>query len=52
MSVIDGGKQISVGYDHNLSKRTTAYALYTKNSSNDVLGDEPSALSIGMKHTF
>ena len=25
-----GARQISVGYDHNLSKRTTVYALYTR----------------------
>ena len=25
-----GAKQISLGYDHNMSKRTTVYALYTK----------------------
>lgn len=28
-----GAKQISVGYDHSLSKRTTLYALYTKLSN-------------------
>ena len=25
-----GAKQFSIGYDHNMSKRTTVYALYTK----------------------
>jgi predicted porin len=28
-----GVKQFSLGYDHNLSKRTTVYALYTKLSN-------------------
>jgi len=28
-----GAQQISLGYDHNLSKRTVAYALYTKVSN-------------------
>ena len=28
-----GAKQISLGYDHNMSKRTTLYALYTKLSN-------------------
>ena len=28
-----GARQMSVGYDHNLSKRTTVYALYTKLSN-------------------
>lgn len=60
-------KQISVGYDHNLSKRTTVYALYTKLSNdqnvnyglfgggggyNTNAGASPSALSVGMKHSF
>jgi len=66
-----GARHISVGYDHNLSKRTTVYALYTQ-LSNDTgasytlgnagvgngtvyvngLGAKPSAVSLGMKHTF
>jgi predicted porin len=33
----DGAKQWSVGYDHNLSKHSTVYALYTK-LTNDSLG--------------
>ncbi|MDO8412899.1 MAG: porin [Gallionellaceae bacterium] len=71
--VSSGAKQMTVGYDHNLSKRTTLYAIYTK-LSNDVnasyglaagdagtssgfvsakgAGADPSALSLGMKHTF
>lgn len=28
-----GARQVSIGYDHNLSKRTTLYALYTKVSN-------------------
>lgn len=35
--VANGAKQISVGYDHNLSKRTYVYALYSK-VSNDTNG--------------
>ncbi len=66
-----GATQVSVGYDHSLSKRTTVYALYTK-LSNDTgssfalsgngtgggisttngAGASPSAISLGMKHTF
>ena len=66
------GKQVSVGYDHAMSKRTTVYALYTRlnNDRNAVYGlatnpdiestgnvpvsagADPSAFSIGMKHTF
>lgn len=65
-----GATQISLGYDHSLSKRTTVYAAYTK-LSNDTTGvyalsangtgapvavvaggAKPSAISLGMKHTF
>jgi len=65
-----GATQISLGYDHSLSKRTTVYAAYTK-LSNDTVGvyalsgngtgapaavaaggAKPSAISLGMKHTF
>jgi predicted porin len=31
-------KQFSLGYDHNLSKRTTVYALYTKLSNSSAAG--------------
>lgn len=63
--------QLSVGYDHSLSKRTTVYALYTKLSNGDsakyglssasvstgataasALDADPSAWSLGLKHTF
>lgn len=64
-----GAKQWALGYDHNMSKRTTLYALYTR-LSNDTgaayglttistggqavggVGQDPSAWSFGMKHTF
>ena len=71
--VSSGAKQMTVGYDHNLSKRTTLYAIYTR-LSNDANASyalaaedagtstgfvkakgadaDPSALSLGMKHTF
>lgn len=69
-----GAKQVSVGYDHSMSKRTTVYALYTKltndsaanyslangvstgGSAAGALGAgadaDPSAFSIGLRHTF
>ncbi len=64
-----GASQISVGYDHNMSKRTTLYALYTKitngqginygfsqnsgaSSTTSGYGTTPSALSLGLKHSF
>ncbi len=62
-----GAKQISVGYDHSMSKATTVYAIYTKLSndanvsyalfgggtnSNYWDGSSPSAVSLGLKHAF
>lgn len=65
-----GAKQWSLGYDHNLSKRTTLFALYTRLSNDtgasyglttagstggmgaSAAGQDPSAWSFGMKHTF
>jgi predicted porin len=65
-----GSKQFTVGVDHNLSKRTVAYALYSKmnNDTNGTYGlggngaggaynpgaggQDPSVISLGMKHSF
>ncbi|MES1981492.1 MAG: porin [Pseudomonadota bacterium] len=74
--------QLSIGYDHNMSKRTTVYALWTKmsndagagytlggpvyggalalsnpqaatsSSATTVAGTDPTAISIGIKHSF
>jgi predicted porin len=63
--------QVTVGFDHSLSKRTTVYALYTKLDNGTAgayalsangtgapaatvsgVGGKPSAVSLGMKHTF
>ena len=43
--------QLSVGYDHSMSKATTVYALYTKVTASGIAAD-PSALSVGMRHSF
>lgn len=63
----DGGaKQFSVGYGHNLSKRTEIYALYTKISNDTTAtynfatnalagvaaGQDPRGFGLGIKHTF
>lgn len=63
-------KQISVGYDHAMSKRTKVYALWSKVTNDTaamyglgtgvstgavggtVVNTDPSAVSIGVKHTF
>jgi predicted porin len=65
-----GSKQFTIGVDHNLSKRTVAYALYSKmNNDTDggyglggngaggayaptTGGQDPSVISLGMKHSF
>lgn len=68
--VVDSGaSQVSVGYDHGLSKRTKLYALYSKISNGKGInyafsqnsgaasttsgyGTSPTALSLGLKHSF
>jgi predicted porin len=45
-------KQYTLGYDHSLSKATSVYALYTKLTDNTAYAADPSALSVGIKHSF
>lgn len=63
-------KNWTVGFDHNLSKRTAVYALYTKTDNASgatygvggagaggiynaaAAGEDPRAISLGMKHSF
>ncbi|HXU92640.1 MAG TPA: porin, partial [Gallionella sp.] len=71
-----GANQVSLGYDHGMSKRTKLYAIYTRISNNagamygfsqstataagaagtnatvNGLGASPSAISLGIKHSF
>jgi len=47
----DDVKQITVGYDHGMSKATSVYALYTKVTAQGATAD-PKALSFGVKHAF
>ena len=35
MQLNTGAKQYSLGFDHNMSKRTTVYALYSKLNNDD-----------------
>lgn len=65
-TLTDGTKQISLGYDHGMSKNTTVYALYTKLTNDastqrdafDTVGQgtvndsDPSVISFGLKHVF
>jgi predicted porin len=62
------GKAFTVAYSYTLSKRTNVYASYAKMFNNDkavfglnaasttlaaaALGTDPSALSVGLRHTF
>ncbi len=48
----DGNTQISIGYDHSMSKNTTVYALYSQADENVDNGDSPTVLSFGLKHSF
>jgi predicted porin len=47
----NNAKQVTVGYDHGMSKRTSVYALYTKVTAAGAAAD-PSTVSLGMKHAF
>lgn len=47
----DSVKQVALGYDHSMSKRTSVYALYTKVTAAGAAAD-PSTISLGMKHAF
>jgi len=54
--LLNGDRQTwAVGFDHNFSKRTKVYALYTDVSddrSNWIAGSEWSGFSLGMMHSF
>jgi predicted porin len=41
----------AIGFDHNFSKRTTAYALYTATDS-DQKSSDWSGFSLGLIHKF
>jgi predicted porin len=47
----DGASQIAVGYAHDMSKMTSAYATYVKTSA-DGTAPDPSVISFGLKHAF
>lgn len=63
----NNAKQLSLGYTHNLSKRTQAYAVYSKITNDagsartfvinnslggQAAGQDPSVIGLGVKHTF
>jgi len=55
-----GAKQVTVGYNYNLSKRTKVYGFYTavNNDSSagyggaSALGKDPSSFAVGVRHNF
>jgi predicted porin len=55
-----GAKQVTLGYNYNLSKRTKVYTFYTavKNDTNaayggaSALGKDPAAFAVGIRHNF
>jgi predicted porin len=47
----NNAKQVTLGYDHGMSKRTSIYALYNKITQAGNAAD-PSVVSVGMKHAF
>ena len=46
-----GASQMTVGYNHNLSKRTKVYTFYTKINA-DVAANDFSSLAVGVRHNF
>jgi predicted porin len=47
--------EVTVGYDHSMSRNTTVYALYTKLTDNTTVptaAADPSAFSVGIRHSF
>lgn len=52
----DNVKQVTLGYDHSMSSRTTVYALYNKVTDSKVVltvgNPDPSTVSFGLKHAF
>jgi predicted porin len=52
VTATDDMSQIAIGYDHDMSKATQVYALYTKVSTNSAVNVNPSTLSFGIKHSF
>ena len=55
-SLADGAKlkQVSLGYDHSISKRTGAYAAFTNKKFSGVVADDDTAniFAVGIRHSF
>lgn len=47
-----GAKQYTLGYNHNLSKRTKVYGFYTKTDYNGVGQLDFNSLAVGVRHNF
>jgi len=50
----DGANQFALGYSHDMSKATSVYATYVKETAdvNHNAGADPSVISLGVKHAF
>lgn len=55
----NAASQIALGYDHSMSKATSVYAAYVKSTTDAgytvtgyAAGDDPSVISVGVKHAF
>ncbi len=51
-AVVNGSKQTVVGYDHNLSKTTKVYALYSTAKNNADTSPTATIMSLGMMKNF
>lgn len=47
-----GAKQYTLGYNHNLSKRTKVYGFYTKTDYNGIGQLDFNSLAVGVRHNF
>lgn len=50
--VTNDANQYAIGYEHGMSKATSVYASYVKTTDNTINIADPSALVLGMKHSF
>lgn len=50
--VTNDANQYAIGVDHSMSKTTSVYVTYVKTKDNTTGAADPSAFSLGMKHSF
>jgi predicted porin len=52
VTAIKDANQYAIGYERTMSKTTSAYATYVKTTDNATGNADPSAFSLGVKHSF